>query len=340
MPQRPLRIGLAGFGRLARNYYLPALRNREDARLVAVADPLPSSRTAASRQLSSAEIFDDHRTMLDRSALDGVLVASPPSSHLEIWNEAAGRGLAVFMEKPFVLAGQLADVRRDADPRLMLDLNRRFWPAFRSVGERVRGGTLGRPVRVEYALHVDVSSWSTVTEHRLSGSDGGILHDLGSHAIDLAADILGEEPLTVGATLSAERWQDDHLRLELSFPDGSTAVNDLVYETRTFERLSVHGPQGRLELADPNMALHFVPAGGRRGLGAIVVDAGVFLYRALRRDRTMSRSTVAAALAAFLRALADGEPFSPGFDEAVRNVEWLEAAARSAAGGGRVVAST
>ncbi len=43
----PLRIGLAGFGRLARDFYLPAFRFLSGARLVAVADPLRESRSAA-----------------------------------------------------------------------------------------------------------------------------------------------------------------------------------------------------------------------------------------------------------------------------------------------------
>lgn len=330
---RSLRVGLAGFGRLARDYYLPALRTLEGARLAAVADTLPASRAAASERLPSVDVYPDHPSMFDRADLDVVLVASPPSSHLEIWNEAARRGLAVFMEKPFVLCGQLDQVARgDAAARLMLDFNRRFWPPFRLMSDRVREGAVGRPARLEYALHVDVASWSTVTEHRLSADDGGILHDLGSHAIDLAADILGAEPERVSAGRHGERWPDDRLRLDLSFAEGSTATCDLAYETRTFERLSVHGPRGSLRLADPNMAVHFEPA-GRRGprLAASFTDMSVFLYRVLSRGQSMARFSIASALAAFVRAIAAGETPSPGFEDAVKNVRWLEAAARSLA---------
>jgi len=330
-----LRIGLVGFGRLARDYYLPAFRTLDGGRLVGIADPLPASRDAASDRLPAVEVYPDHRTLFDRANLDAVIVASSPSSHLEIWNDAARRGLAVFMEKPFVLCGQLGEVvRGDPAARLMLDFNRRFWPAYRRMSDGVRAGTVGRPVRLEYVLHVDVLSWSTVTRHRLSGNDGGILHDLGSHAIDLAADVVGERPERVSAATRSERWPGDHLQLDLLFADGSRAICDLAYETRTFERLSVEGPRGRLRLADPNMALHFDPDGRRGpGLAASCADAGVFLYRALRRGRSMARFSIASALQAFVRAVAAGEPLSPGFDEAVENVRWLEAAARSAAEG-------
>jgi predicted dehydrogenase len=327
-----LRIGVAGFGRLARDYYMPALRTLDGVRLVAVADPLAESRTDAARRVASLEVFSDPRAMLESARLDALLVASSPSTHLEIWNAAAARDLPVFMEKPFVLSGQLGQIEGGhSRSKLMLDFNRRFWPTYRRAGELLREGTLGTPVEVDFQLHTDVLSWSTVTRHRFSKDEGGILHDLGGHAIDLAATLLGRQPETVTARMSDARWPDDHTRLDLSFEDGSAVRCDLAWSDRTRERLSAQGPRGRLTLADPNMAIRLEKNGARgsRVVGA-VRDLATFGYRALRRDRTMSRFSIRSALAAFFRALSDGEPFSPGFEDAVGNVRWLEAAARSA----------
>ena len=334
----PLRIGIAGFGRLVRDIYLPAFRSLAAARIVAVADPLPQSRSAAADYPPSAAVYPDHRSLLDDAKLDGLLVASPPSTHLEIWRDASARGVAVFMEKPFVLSGQLGSIeRRESDARLMLDFNRRFWPPYRRIADLVRGGELGTPVEVEYLLSTDVLSWSTVTRHRLSPEEGGILHDLGGHAIDLAGDVLGEEPESVAASASSREWEGDSLRLELAFANGSAAHCRLRYSASTCERLSVRGPRGRLSLRDPNMAIHLQRRGARGPRAAARIrDAAVFAYRALRRDRTMTRFTIRKALGSFVHALAAGDPFSPGFDEAVRNVRWLDAAARSVADGGLV----
>ncbi len=332
----PLRIGVAGFGRLARDYYLPALRAISDVRVVAVADPLPQSRAAAAQRLPSLDLYPDPSAMLERARLDALLVASPPSSHLAVWKDAAAHGLAVFMEKPFVLSTQLPEIER-ANPsaRLMLDFNRRFWPTYQRVGELVRAGSLGKPVQVDFLLHTNVLSWSTVTRHRLAEGEGGILHDLGGHAIDLASDLLRREPETVAAEAENRRWPNDYVRLALAFADGSAFQCELAYGDRTRERLGIRGPKGRLSLADPNMAIH-LERNGTRGarIADRCVDAAIFGYRALRRDRTMSRSSIRCALASFIRALLEDTPFSPGFEDAVRNALWVEAAARSAADGG------
>jgi len=61
VPSEPLRLGVAGFGRLVRDVYLPAFRSLRDARLVAVADPLPASRSAAAKLLKGAAVHSDHR---------------------------------------------------------------------------------------------------------------------------------------------------------------------------------------------------------------------------------------------------------------------------------------
>src|SRR5512143_3440735 len=92
-----MRLGLVGFGRLAREYYLPALKNLDEARIVAVADPLHESRSEAVRRLPGVRVYENHLAMLDTASLDAVLVASPPSTHLRTWNDAAARDLPVFM---------------------------------------------------------------------------------------------------------------------------------------------------------------------------------------------------------------------------------------------------
>src|SRR5262245_31684804 len=73
-----LHLGVVGFGRLVRHYYLPALRALAGIHVVAVVDPLPESRQSARQRLPDAEIYADNGRMLDQVRLDGVLVALRP----------------------------------------------------------------------------------------------------------------------------------------------------------------------------------------------------------------------------------------------------------------------
>ena len=330
-----LRLGIAGFGRLARESYVPALRSLPDVALVAVADPLPASRAAASR-VRDVRAYDALPAMLADARLDGVLVASPPSAHLAAWRDASAAGVAVLMEKPLVLSHELDTLDGSEDrSRVMIDFNRRFWPPYARARALVAAGAVGRPAALHFHLHLDVLGWSTVTQHRLSEMEGGLIHDLGCHAIDLATWILDETPDRIAAVASTARWKDDHVRLELGFPSGAVATADLAYGDRTRERFVIEGPGGRIRLDEPNLALHVQRAGTRPS--AIVErcrDAAVLAYRALRPSERVGRGSIRGSLAAFGGALRGLRPFDPGATVGLENARMVAAAVRSAATGG------
>lgn len=321
-----LRLGVIGFGRLAQQYYVPALQRRHGIADIVVADPLPASRAAAARALAPVRCFAEVEALL-ATRPDAVVVATPPSTHLALWNTLADRGIPVLMEKPFLLRGELARAARGANVEalLMIDFNRRFWPPYVKLAELVRQGAIGALETVEIGLHVDVTPWCRVTAHRLAAGEGGVLYDLGSQALDLACTVAGSEPTRLIAHGSSRRWTYDHIRLDAELANGARVRCDLAYETPTFERVDAVGGAGRLTLADPNMRLHLNPPRGavaraRRRVG----DVATLGYYGLRRAHSMARASIATALDRFVAAAASGAPFSPGFADAARNAAWLE----------------
>ena len=135
---RSLRLGIVGFGRLAQHYYAPALRGMDGIGTILVADPLDARRALARKRLR-AGTYGAPRDLLAQEP-DALLVASPPSTHLEIWNDACRAGVPVFMEKPFVLSGEIARAESSPDARrlLMIDFGRRFWPVYAQLREMVQ----------------------------------------------------------------------------------------------------------------------------------------------------------------------------------------------------------
>src|SRR5690349_8937734 len=219
----PMRLGIVGFGRLAENYYLPALaRMQEVATVCAIADPTEPRRALAAKLLPNAKEFETQSQMLnDAAPLDGILVASPPAAHLDALNELSNRPpIAVFVEKPLVPPGQLESpysIRAETQQRITLNFNRRSWPRYQQLAAVVRDGRIGTLQSVELELQVDVMKWLAVTSHRIDKGQGGALYDLGSQLIDLAGVILGERPTHVRAEASSTRWEADHVTVQLTF---------------------------------------------------------------------------------------------------------------------------
>lgn len=328
---KPLHIGLAGFGRLAQDYYVPALRASPRPLRFAIADPGANSLKAAQRLLPDASRYQDYRELLARETLDALLVASPPSTHLAVWRAASALNLPVFMEKPFPLGQELALIDA-ADPswsRLMIDFNRRFWPPYQQIAGLVREKRVGAVVSARFRLLVDPLPWSTVSDHRSRSGEGGALHDLGSQILDLAAMIIGEAPRRLRAE-QATTARGECYQIELDFPGGASARCEFGYAERGEESVCVRGDHGLLSLDNPNFAVHQLHGASKLAhLGRRSLDLAMLGYRGLFRSQSMLRYSVREALMNFLQAITSGARFSPGFEDALRVARWLAIAERA-----------
>jgi myo-inositol 2-dehydrogenase / D-chiro-inositol 1-dehydrogenase len=317
-------LGITGYGRLAREYYVPALARMRDVRVVAVADPLEESRLAAAKRSPLARVYLNHRQMLSQEILDAVLIASPPSSHLTAWLEARKNGVAAFVEKPFALTSQMEDLPHlsDAEAAIMVNFNRRFWPPYQQVIEAARNGTIGTLRDIQFTFHTDVVRWSTVTQHRLSQGEGGVLHDLGSQAVDLMCQIVNREPRQISASFASKRWESDCVHLELEFPGGIYAHCDLAYDQQNRESLAVTGSTASIQLREPNMTPH-VTKNSQVSAAARLEDYAWLGYRFLCPTQRMLRYTITQALSAFMESLRTDCHFQPGYAEALANFRLL-----------------
>lgn len=331
---KPLRLGLIGFGRLAQNYYVPAFRSFSSPLDLSVADPQENCLAIAKQRLPDAKTYKNHRDLLAQATLDGLLVATPPSTHLAIWRDAAALGLAVFMEKPFLLANELESVDRD-DPaleRLMVNFNRRFWPAYRQLGRWVRAGRIGRPQHARFTLITNLGAWSKVTEHRLQAGEGGALYDLGSQLLDLVAITFDEAPTQVRARHSDASTDHERATLELKFNSGLSVECVLGYDRSNQEHVKIWGEHGCLRLDNPNFCMwRERKSSFANQLVQTPANLAALGFRGLVRSRSMLRYTVRAALESFVQSLSTGQALRPGFADAFRVALWTEAASRSAA---------
>lgn len=123
LPQTKL-IGLVGCGRQGRAM-LTELGKITGAKVAAICDPVPARTTLAKERAPEAEIFTDHRAMLDkRRDLDAVLVATPTHLHRAIVENALQAGKHVYCEAP--LAHTVDDARailaaaESAKPRVFM----------------------------------------------------------------------------------------------------------------------------------------------------------------------------------------------------------------------------
>lgn len=305
----PLRLGIAGCGRIVERGYLPALRATPGLRLSALADPDPERLRLCGKLWeesggSAPASFSAPTALLESQSVDAIVVATPASDHAAVAAQATVAGVPALVEKPPApdLAGAVA--LATLDPAPAIGFNRRF----------LQGAELAPSIPAKGWLELSLEM-----RFRRSGWGAHVcrddaLLDAGVHLIDLAAFLSGSAPIAVRrATVSAERAE---LELELGRARAHIAcATDRGYA----ERVEVRGGGGRAIAASRTGRL-------RASLGRLA-GAEDPLVGSLRRQ--LER------FAAHVRGEAADELADPA--AAVAAMSAIEAARRSARLGGAEV---
>lgn len=272
----------------------------------------------------------DLRSVMDRDAVDAVVIASSTDTHAALLRRAADAGVAAFCEKPVDLDLRAAtDTVRYVEDRgipAMVDFNRRFDRDYGVLKQAVDSGELGR---VEL-MQLTTRGPSMPPLAYLAGS-GGQMRDQTVHFFDLVRWITSSDPVEVFAAGSALAEPElvglgdvDTSLCVLRLPGGALVQIDSTRRTGYGydERIEVFGSDGMVEARRQ-------PTGSvaRYSAGSIVEDGlhpGWF-------ERV--RPTYAAALDHFVTCLAEGRPPTPSLDDGLKAQAVAEAATRSLASG-------
>ena len=238
------RMALAGLGTMGRNH-LRHLAAREDAVLVAVADPTEGARNQARALAPSARAYADPSEMVAQEELDAIVVAVPTTLHFTVAMEAIGHGLHVLVEKP--LASSLIDARqliaaaRENGVVLQTGHIERFNPVVLKLAERLRAGDLTR-------IHSIKTVRGGPMPERIR--DVGVAIDLATHDIDVMLHLLDEPPVRVSAESSRQvhTSHEDLLYGLLHFRSGAIGLLDVNWLTPEKQRrIVVLGAEGMFE---------------------------------------------------------------------------------------------
>ena len=105
-----LQLGLIGIGRWGQNY-LRTIRNSSDIQLRRVAGR--SHQYSLLADDPGIKFTSDWREVCDDDSLDGVIVATPPSTHYDIVRRALNTGLPILVEKPLTCSLKGCEELRD-----------------------------------------------------------------------------------------------------------------------------------------------------------------------------------------------------------------------------------
>jgi predicted dehydrogenase len=267
----PTPVAIIGCGAAIAGLHAGPLRKLESrgvARVVALVDPDRSRTAALGRHFRSARPFATVAEAFSATAPALTIVASPPALHAEHAVAALARGSHVLCEKPMAIraadAERMAAAAADARRLLAIGMTRRMATGLLEARALVAAGALGEGVRFVYRDGA-VYDWpvSTSAPFSRATAGGGVLIDLGSHAIDYLSALFGTPSVTAYADDGQGEGVETNCVIELAFP-GASGFAQLSWNQPLATGLHIVGATAELRLQpyQPD-SLFWRPRGGR-----------------------------------------------------------------------------
>ena len=225
-----IRVGILGLGSMGRHHVRNA-RALDGFDLVAVADPMGDRFGVA----GDLEVLPDVQSLIE-AGIDAAIVAVPTMFHEDAALALAAAGVHTLVEKPLaasVASGRrIADAFEDAGLVGAVGYVERCNPALLEMRARIAAGQLGDVYQV-------VTRRQSPFPARIA--DVGVVKDLATHDVDLAAWIAGA-PYELVFAQKAHRSGRDHedmVTVSGRFANGVLVSNLVNWLTPFKERITV-----------------------------------------------------------------------------------------------------
>ena len=225
-----IRWGILGCGNVCEVKSGPAFSKADGSELVFVMRRDAALAEDYARRHGVARWTTDADELIRDPQVDAVYIATPPGSHLEFALRVAAAGKPAYVEKP--MARNHAECRRMIEAfalarlPLFVAYYRRRLPRFLTVKELIDSGRLGQVTMLDYRyasnkaqrIVPDQLEWRLLAEQ----SGGGLLLDVGSHALDIFDFLFGpiEKVCGAAANLASACDVEDVVAMHCRFRSG------------------------------------------------------------------------------------------------------------------------
>jgi predicted dehydrogenase len=187
----PLRIGIIGSGSRGIHCFGKLFGERDDTRVIALADLNLERMKAAAEELgrSDLQLYTDPQAMLTREPLDAVVITTPDYLHCEYILMALAAGRHVLTDKPLATRAadgvRIARAARAAGRIVDMGFNLRHETVCRRIKELIDEGAIGQVQLIDNRDYYDGGRTYFSRWNRFYGKGGGLFCHKGSHDFDL-----------------------------------------------------------------------------------------------------------------------------------------------------------
>jgi predicted dehydrogenase len=349
-----VRIGFVGAGLIAWAHGLGLKAMIDggviDASVEAVHDRR-ERRAASLAEAMGAEVVDDAAAVAARC--DAVWICTPTAAHRHAVDESLAAGRAVFCEKPLAVdlpqATTLVEAVEAAGVPSQCGLVLRSAPVFRALRDLVLSGELGTPMAAVFRddQYFPVQgTYASTWRADVSQAGGGCLIEHSIHDVDILRFCFGDVAAVSARTanLAGHPGVEDLASVSLSFASGFeaqlTSVWHDILSRGSTRRIEVFCREGMVWLDDEFRGPLHVQTSEDSGVRTCPSPEWVDALPLADDEVGLAVRAYAEADRGFVDAVSSGRAPEPSLGEALVAHRLVDAAYRSAAGGGAPVEIT
>ncbi|MDE5910848.1 MAG: Gfo/Idh/MocA family oxidoreductase [Clostridia bacterium] len=251
------RLAVVGIGRMgsrhARNIAKGAIKG---ARLVAVCD-VDSQKLKDFGEKYKVAAYSDLQDMLAKEELDGVIIATPHYSHVQLAKSCISKGVNTLVEKPISVtvkeAKQLIDtLEQNPDVIGAMMFNQRTNRMYRKAKQLIDSGAIGKVQRVNFIVtnwyrtqfYYDMGGWRA----SWSGEGGGTLINQCVHQLDVLQWLVGmpKSVLAYCSTKNRNITTENDVTAVLRYDEFDCVFTASTHEVPGTNRLEIAGDKGKI----------------------------------------------------------------------------------------------
>jgi len=187
-----IKLGFIGVGGIA-GRHIRSLQQLQKSEFVAFCD-IVSERAEQAANENGGNAYTDFQEMLDKEELDAVFICTPPFVRAEPISAAAGKGVAIFSEKPPAFDAEQGQKALEAIQKANVVSNVGFmyrWMKTVDKAQELMAGKKISAIRSAFlcgpAVHMNIPGWFYMKD-----KSGGPLMDQAIHVLDLHRYLAGE----------------------------------------------------------------------------------------------------------------------------------------------------
>jgi predicted dehydrogenase len=201
-----IKLAIIGMGRMGITQY-SIINSSPDIEIVAIADNSSFILPVLSKY-TLIKTFNDYNELFEKINLDAVLVCTPPNLHFPIIKKAFEKKLHVFVEKPFTVkflqSAELARLFLNSDFVNQVGYDIHFNELFCKLKMYLDDQIIGKIVRFKSEMFSCTISKSSENASWRAARDsgGGVIFEMGSHAITLINFLIGKPDKVTGSSMN------------------------------------------------------------------------------------------------------------------------------------------